>query len=428
MRERMMDNNQNHSTLKNYKKSLNYLFKLKNSRIVAKKVLEIGDEQKKLMNYDKAIEKYIVAYKLYHDEKNNSGEAVSLKSIGDVWKIENKYSEARNYYNQALNKFHIIGNHQMEIIILKLISSCYQAEGSLEDALKIHDKINELKLNINQSREKLQPLELVNSLQINKLRNKVDNIQPTRNQSIILIYYILIILFAQIMSTYYSTTWAILIESFLIISLIINSILTKSIKFSYLSQAMILLPLIMIISLNIVVIPIKPIYWLGIAAVTITVATIILMKNQNISRRKAGLITGSLPLQLIIALTGVALGIIEYNIIHPSALISNFNPINIIIAGSIIIISTGLLEELIFRGIIQKLAENIMGNFLGIIFASILFTILNISWNSPLNIIFIFLVSLYYGYVFQKTHSILGIGISQGLCNLTLFILLPLLL
>ena len=85
-----MDNNQNHSTLKNYKKSLNYLFKLKNSRIVAKKVLEIGDEQKKLMNYDKAIEKYIVAYKLYHDEKNNSGEAVSLKSIGDVWKIENK--------------------------------------------------------------------------------------------------------------------------------------------------------------------------------------------------------------------------------------------------------------------------------------------------------------------------------------------------
>ena len=109
------------------------------------------------------------------------------------------------------------------------------------------------------------------------------------------------------MSTYYSITWGIILESFLIISLIINSIFTKSIKFSYLSQAMILLPLFNIISQNMAVITLKPIYWWGISAVPITVATIILMKNQNISRRKAGLIIGNLPLQLIIALTGVAL-------------------------------------------------------------------------------------------------------------------------
>ncbi len=428
MRERergRMINNKNHSTLKTYKKSLNYLFKLRDSRIVAKKLLEMGDKQKELMNYEKAIENYIVALKIYQDEKNISGEAKSLKLIGDIWISENKYPEARNYYQQALNKYNIIGNHEMEINILKLISSCYQAEGSLEDALKIHNKINELKFSLNQSKEKLQPLELINSHQINKLRNKVDNIQPTRNESLILIYFILIILIAQIMSTYYSITWGIILESFLIISLIINSIFTKSIKFSYLSQAMILLPLVNIISQNMAVITLKPIYWWGISAVPITVATIILMKNQNISRRKAGLIIGNLPLQLIIALTGVALGIIEYNIIHPSPILLNFNPINIIIAGSIIIISTGLLQELIFRGLIQKLAENIMGYILGIIFSSTLFTILNIGWNSPINLIFIFLISLYYGYVFHITRSVIGIGISQGLCNVILFILLP---
>jgi membrane protease YdiL (CAAX protease family) len=423
-----MNNNHNRNTLKNYKKSLNNLFKLKDSRIIAKKLLEKGDEQKKLMYYEKAIEKYIVAFKLYQDEKNISGEAISLKSIGDIYKLENKYPEARNYYQQALDTFHIIGNHQMEITILKLISSCYQAEGFLEDALKIHNKINELKFNTNQPKEKLQPLELINSLQINKLRNKVVDIQPTRNQSFILIYFILIILIAQIMSTYYSTTFGIILEAFLIINLIVNSILTKSIKFSYLSQAMILLPLINIISLNMAVIALKPIYWLTIVAVPITIATIIMMRNQGISRSKAGFIIGNLPLQLIVAITGVALGIIEYNIFHQTAIISDFNQINIIIVGSIIIIFIGLLEQLIFRGIIQKLAENIMGNSLGIIFASILFTILNIGWNSPLNLIFIFLVSIYYGYVFQKTRSVIGIGISQGLFYLTIFILLPFLI
>ncbi len=423
-----MNNNQNHSTLKKYKKSLDYLFKLKNSRIIAEKLLKNGDAEKKLKNYEEAIEKYTVAYKLYQEENNIYGEAISLKSIGDVWKIENKYPEARKYYQLALNKFHINGNMEKEISILKLISICYQAEGSLEDALKIHDKINELEININQSKLIIKPLELVNTFQIKKIRNKSDHIRPTRNQSYILIYYIFVILLAQIMITYYSATWGIIIESFLIISLIINSILTKSIKFSYFSQAMILLPLIEIISLNIIAITIQPIYWLAIATVPVTIAIVILMKNQQIKWRKAGLIIGNLSLQLIISLTGVAIGVIEYNIIHPTAIISNFNPLNIIIASLIIIISTGLLEELIFRGIIQKLAENIMGGILGIIFASILFTILNINWNSPLNIIFIFLISLYYGYVFQKTRSILGIGISHGLCNVTLFILIPFLL
>ncbi len=423
-----MNNNQNHNTLKKYKKSLDYLFKLKNSRIIAEKLLKNGDTEKKFKNYEEAIEKYTIAYKLYQEENNIYGEATSLKSIGDVWRIENKYPEARKYYQQALNKFHINGNIQKEITVLKLISICYQAEGSLEDALKIHDKINELKININQSNETIKPLELVNIVQIKKIRNKSDHIRPTRKQSYILIYYILIILLSQIMITYYSSTWGIIIESFLIISLIINSILTKSINFSYLSQAMILLPLINIISLNIIEITIQPIFWLAIATVPATIAIIILMKNQHIKRENAGLIIGNLPLQLIISLTGVAIGVIEYNIIKPTAIISNFNPTSIIIASLIIIISTGLLEELIFRGIIQKLAENIMGSILGIIFASILFTILNINWNSPLNIIFIFLISLYYGYVFQKTRSILGIGISHGLCNVTLFILIPFLL
>ena len=74
-----MINNKNHSTLKTYKKSLNYLFKLRDSRIVAKKLLEMGDKQKELMNYEKAIENYIVALKIYQDEKNISGEAKSLK-------------------------------------------------------------------------------------------------------------------------------------------------------------------------------------------------------------------------------------------------------------------------------------------------------------------------------------------------------------
>ena len=84
---------------------------------------------------------------------------------------------------------------------------------------------------------------------------------------------------------------------------------------------MILLPLIEIISLNLIAITIQPIYWLAIATVPVSIAIIILMKNQLINRKKAKLIIGNLPLQLVISLTGVAIGVIEYNIIHPTAII-----------------------------------------------------------------------------------------------------------
>ena len=149
------------------------------------------------------------------------------------------------------------------------------------------------------------------------------------------------------------------------------------------------------------------------------------MQSQCLSKKMVGLNTRNLPLQLLVGLTGLGFGFVEYLILQPAALVSNLSPVSVIFAGSIVMISTGLLEELVFRGIIQRNAENIMGKIWGIIFTSLLFVGFNISWNSSLDLIFIFGVSTCYGYIFQKTRSILGISISHGLCNVVLFIILP---
>lgn len=400
-----------------YEKALKFFSKFKNSSLAAKTLLDLGNVYRDQNNYEKAIEKYKVAYHLYKDEKNISGEATALKLIADIYKIEDNYPEARRYYQRALKKFQSIKNNEMEMLIKTSISRCYQAEGALEDAIDMEKEVNKLDLNQAETQK-------IN-YNLKELEKMITDVWPTRSESYFLILLIIITIFAELITIYYSLSGGIILQIILILILIMGSTLTNSLRFSYLLQAMILLPLIRIMSLLIPLTGIRTIYWFLIILAPLIAAVLIIMQSQNLNWKSVGFIKGNLPLQLTIGLTGLVLGYIEYQIIHPAAIISDLNLYNLIFAGAIIIVTTGFLEELIFRGIIQRNAENHMGKFWGVIFASLLFTILNIGWNSLADILFIFLVSLFYGYVFQKTRSILGIGISHGICNMVLFLILP---
>jgi membrane protease YdiL (CAAX protease family) len=149
------------------------------------------------------------------------------------------------------------------------------------------------------------------------------------------------------------------------------------------------------------------------------------MRNQRLNREKVGLILGNIPVQLLIALTGLALGFIEFLILKPQPLISTFSMIPLLVAIVILIISTGFAEELLFRGILQRNAENVVGKAFGLLYTSLLFTCLHIGWHSFLDLIFVFIVAMFYGYMFQKTRSIVGITLSHGLSNSVLFLVMP---
>jgi uncharacterized protein len=406
--------------LEQYEKSLKVFEKFKSGRMAAETLLKIGEVYEKLMEYDNALDNYFIAFNLYCDEDDFQGETQALISIGNLWEKERDYSEARKYYEEALNIFKRSGDIEMERRVSQLISHCYQLEGALDDAIEIHQEMNGLPLNTLQQDEE--------NLKIGKIKIELSKVHLTLETGLILSFYIIALLIAEFVTIYYNPSWGILIEALVIIFLIIQSSFTYSIKLSYLLQAMILVPLIRIMSLSIPVTEIKPIYWLAILAVPILIACFYLMRSQNISRSRVGLKLGNLPLQLGVGFSGLALGFIEYLILQPKALIPSLNIINLIFASFIIIISTGITEELVFRGIIQKNAENLLGKFWGILFVSILFTSQHIGWNSVLDLTFVFGVSIIYGYVFQKTRSILGVSLSHGLSNVVLFLILPFLL
>jgi membrane protease YdiL (CAAX protease family) len=85
---------------------------------------------------------------------------------------------------------------------------------------------------------------------------------------------------------------------------------------------------------------------------------------------------------------------------------------------------TGVLEEVLFRGILQSVAQARLGG-LGLVFVSALSGLLQISSQGAAAALLVFALSLVFSWAVGRTRSVLGVGIAHGLANVGLFVILP---
>lgn len=246
-----------------------------------------------------------------------------------------------------------------------------------------------------------------------------------KSKVLILLAYLIAIITAEIAINYSQIELGLTLEVIILFALLINLSISESYSFSNLLMAMMVLPIIRIIGLSVPMMQIEHLYWFPIVSIPLFAASYTLIKAQNLNRENIGLVLGNIPIQLTVALSGVILGFTEYLILKPQPLISSFTLETVLIASIIMIISTGFAEELLFRGILQKNAESVLGKAFGLLYVSMLFTALHIGWQSSLDLVFVFGVALFYGYIFQRTKSLLGITLSHGISNVFLFLIVP---
>jgi membrane protease YdiL (CAAX protease family) len=252
----------------------------------------------------------------------------------------------------------------------------------------------------------------------------IENLKPTRIELVFLIFYLLALITAECFLIFYNLQLGLILEAVIIFALLIHLSVTRSPSLRLLLCSMTAFPIVLIIGLSLPMIPIPQVYWFILSGIILFAISYTLMKAQSLTRQNVGLTWSALPLQLLIACTGIIFGVLEYSILHPLPLNSTINLESLVIGSIIIIISTGFAEELLFRGIIQRNAQNALGAGLGILYSTLLFTALNISHSLP-DVIFIFLVGLFYGYIFYKTRSIIGISLAHGISNTMLLLIIP---
>ena len=233
---------------------------------------------------------------------------------------------------------------------------------------------------------------------------------------------------AEVLTVYLQLMTGIICHGILLVVFIIQAALTPDRAQRNLFMVLCLAPLIRILSLSMPLAPIPQIYWYLLIYGPLLAATVIVMLNTGLGPRDVGLVSKGWPLQVVLGiLIGLGLGVLEYVILRPVPLATSFTLLGVLAPAVILMITTGFVEELIFRGVMQTLSDRVMGLW-SVLYVSLIFAVLHIGHYSWLDVGFVFLVALLFTAVVKKSGSLLGVTLAHGIANSILYCVMPFIL
>lgn len=191
-------------------------------------------------------------------------------------------------------------------------------------------------------------------------------------------------------------------------------------------RAFALVPLFRLVNLGMPVFFELTLSWLPLIYLPLVPALVLIARDQEsitLTRipRPLHLLVG-LPLA---AITSLVLAEIEYSIIRPDALVSSLAWPDLLFIGVVMICVLGFVEELLFRGILQRTLQGRIGTVAGLVLASGLFGLMHSGYGIPAEIAFAGGIGLVFGVVYDWTDSILLVTVMHGLVNVFLFAVIP---
>jgi len=166
-------------------------------------------------------------------------------------------------------------------------------------------------------------------------------------------------------------------------------------------------------------------YWYLIVGTPLFAAAFLVIRLTGYRAQDIYLRVKNLPLQLALGLIGLPLGLIEFYILSPAPLIKTFDLAQIWLPALILLVFTGLAEELIFRGILLKSAGEYLKKRTALFYVSFLFAVMHITHLVTLDVFFVFGIALFFALLVWKTNSLLGVALAHGLTNITLYLVYP---
>ena len=177
----------------------------------------------------------------------------------------------------------------------------------------------------------------------------------------------------------------------------------------------------------ILVIPTLTLYlWVAFYGVMF-IPIIAIVAHRKLSRHDLGL-TGGLRLTYLIpfgALVGVGLGLIEYAILANKALIPNASASELIGLSIVMIFFVALVEELLFRVLLQPQLIERSGAVAGILITSVLFGALHAIYGNVYELLFTTGAGVVFGVAFYKTKNLPFVVTMHAVDDILLFGVLP---
>lgn len=240
--------------------------------------------------------------------------------------------------------------------------------------------------------------------------------------------YLVAIGAAETTTTYFSPILGVSIHLLLLGGLVIQAGMTQTATNRGFLVALCLAPIIRIVSLSTPLDWLPAIWWYAAISVPLAASSFVVMRVvplnlDDINFRWPRL--RHVPLTTVVVVSGVAIGLVEYLILDPRPIVGSLGTYNLVMVSMIYLIATGLIEEVMFRGIIQTVAIRAFGVIPAVLFVSILFGVLHTGHRSWLDVAFVAVVGFYFSLIVIRTKSLLGVTLAHGCTNVVLFAVLP---
>lgn len=185
-----------------------------------------------------------------------------------------------------------------------------------------------------------------------------------------------------------------------------------------------LLPLMRVISVAMPVGIVDQLYWPFLVGTPVLFAAILLSHTLNLTWNRSGISRRFWLLQAAIATSGLPLGLIAYFIAQPDPLAAGVTWFDFILGSIILVIFSALVEEIIFRGMLQQIAVQLFG-IPGILWSSVLFAAMYIGSLSGEMVLFMLAVGLLFSLYVYWTDSIWGVVLAHSVFKIGLLLVYP---
>lgn len=236
--------------------------------------------------------------------------------------------------------------------------------------------------------------------------------------------YLIGIACAELITATISPLGGIIFHLMLLFLLILGSAFARGSPARRLYLALTLAPLMRILCLSMPLAQFSEIYWYLIISIPLIGGILAVIRALNLNPGEIGITARMIPIQGLVAVSGISLGLLAYFIMRPEPLVPLLDWREILVPALILLVVTGFIQELAFRGVMQHCSDRALGSW-GWVYIAVLFSVLQIGYLSAIYWLFALLVGLFFGWTVKRTGSILGVSLSHGIINIGLYLIFP---
>jgi uncharacterized protein len=237
--------------------------------------------------------------------------------------------------------------------------------------------------------------------------------------------YVVAVVIAEMITTFTSPLLGTLLHAAVFTAGIIHGAVDTRSRASALWMSLSLVPLIRVVSLGLPLGAFPQNWWYVLTSIPLIAGAVTAIQVLELKWSDVGLIRpqhGTWSLTIVVGVSGLFIGFGEYVLLGPSLIFTQVSVQDLMLAVIILFIGTGVVEELIFRGILQRTATQAIRFWPGAIVVSLLFAVMHVGHGSWLNVGYIFLVAMYFALVRRQTGSLFGVILAHTLANFVLLV------